>query len=86
MNSIFCDSLSYCLLHRCLQCVFSRSIIETRNPNMTPAQCLSGAGEGDGREFRKAKLLGSEKLESGKLDTITRRAGALLGCRYSGFI
>ena len=31
MNSMSCDSLSYCLLYRCLQCVFSRSIIEAEN-------------------------------------------------------
>ena len=31
MSSMLCDSLQFCLFHRCLQCVFGRSIIETKN-------------------------------------------------------
>ena len=31
MNSMFCDSLSYCHFHRCLQSAFTRSSIEYKN-------------------------------------------------------
>ena len=86
INSMYSDSLSYCHLYRCLQCAFSRSTIETKSCIRHLYNVSLGAGEGNGKEFRKAKLLGSEKLECEKLDTITRRAGALLGCRSSGFI